>query len=76
MKLTESMIAKRKFPYGKNKLSKGDSFEAESGHVSLLVGLGFAERRDNSNEEKQPAPAAKKATAKRTYQRRDMRARD
>lgn len=83
----KKMVALRRHAYGVGNKEAGERYEATPGEAKTLVALGWAaydaeeapkvEAKVLVAEEKASEPDADSApTAKRTYQRRDMKAKD
>lgn len=82
----KKMIALRRHAYGVGNKEAGERYEATPGEAKTLVALGWAaydaeeapkfETKDLVAEEQAVEPATDTVPTKRTYQRRDMKAKD
>lgn len=83
------MVALRKHPFGTGERDVGEEYEATPDESAILIALGWGKKAAVKAPEKAPEKfekvepeVAKKALAanaddkKRTYQRRDMKAKD
>lgn len=81
------MTALRKHPFGTGNREAGEEYEATPDESAILIALGWAEKVEVEKAEAPPAPVeqqpeaiagkepvAEPETGKRSYQRRDMKA--
>lgn len=79
------MVALRKHPFGTGERDAGEEYEATPDESAILIALGWGKKAPEKAAEKAPdAPAAidnkaldaEASENKRTYKRRDLKAKD